>query len=212
LANLTCGFAAIAFGDLFIGSVLLLVAILLDTFDGYFARRLRAESEIGEQLDSLADMISFGVAPAYLYYQLAPNDNVLFIIAPILFVSGAALRLAKFNTLPKLNYFIGLPTPFATLFLIGLFIGIQYDKEFFSQALSNPFIYFSLPLCLMILMLSHIKMFSLKSLEGEDTSLTLPLLFLMIFGLLILFDFRVALPSIVLIYVFFSFAIRKSFQ
>lgn len=167
---------------------------------------------MGKQLDSLSDMVSFGVAPAYLYYQLAPTDNALFIVAPILFISGAALRLAKFNTLPKLNYFIGLPTPFATLFLIGLFIGIQYDKEFLTQALSNPFVYFSLPLFLMLLMLSQIKMFSLKSLEGDDTSLTLPLLFVLIFGLLILFDFRVALPSIVLIYVFFSFAIRKSFH
>jgi len=210
---LSCGFTAIVFADLFIGSVLLLVAIFLDTFDGYFARKLQAESETGKQLDSLSDMISFGVAPAYLYYQLAPTDNLLFIIAPLLFVFGSALRLAKFNTLPKLNYFIGLPTPFATLFLIGLFIGVQYDKEVFIQALSNPFIYFSLPLLLMLLMLSQIKMFSLKSIEGDDDiSLTLPLMFLLIFGLLILFDFRVALPSIVLIYVFFSYVIRNSFE
>lgn len=212
LANIACGFMAIVSGSMIVGSIFLLIGIFLDTFDGYFARKLNAESALGKELDSLADVISFGLAPAYLYHLLAPSDHWVFYFAPILFLCGAALRLAKFNTLPKLDYFIGLPTPFATLFLLGLFIGIEYDKTLFINTLANPFIYYSIPFFLMVLMLSNLKMFSLKSLDQGLAENKLPFVTIAIFALLLLVDFRIACSSIVVIYVLLSLLKRNSIQ
>lgn len=204
LGNLICGFLAIVSGDLFLGSVLLLIGILLDTMDGFFARALGVESELGEELDSLADVISFGIAPAYLYSLIAPGDSWVFYLAPILFLIGSALRLAKFNTMPKTDYFVGLATPFATLFLIGLFIAIQYDKNFFIHGLESPLIYFVIPFILMMLMLSPIKMFSLKSLHKGSSGTILPILCVLSFAALLIVDFRIAFSSVVVIYVLLS--------
>lgn len=204
LGNLTCGFLAIVSGDLFLGSVFLLVGILFDTMDGFFARALGVESELGEELDSLADVVSFGVAPAFLYSLIAPGDSWLFYIAPVLFLIGSALRLAKFNTMPKTDYFVGLATPFATLFLIGLFIAVQYDKNSFIHGLESPLIYFLIPFILMMLMLSPIKMFSLKSLDKGLSGNILPILCLLSFAALLIVDFRIAFSSVVIIYVFLS--------
>lgn len=212
IANICCGFAAVAIGDIFLGSVFLLVGILLDTIDGFLARKLDAVSKVGKELDSLADVISFGMAPAYLYLLIAPSDNWIFYLAPMMFLVGSALRLAKFNTLPSLNYFIGLPVPFATLFLLGLFIGIQYDKTFYIQSISHPLVYFLIPFCLMVLMLSNIKMFSLKSIDQDLSSNKLPLYTIFIFTILLIFDFRIACSAIVVVYVLMSYFKRNSFQ
>lgn len=212
IANICCGFAAVAIGDIFLGSVILLIGILFDTIDGFLARKLNAVSEVGKELDSLADVISFGMAPAYLYLLIAPSESWIFYLAPMMFVVGSALRLAKFNTLPSLHYFIGLPVPFATLFLLGLFIGIQYDKTFYIQSISHPLVYFLIPFVLMVLMLSNIKMFSLKSLDQGLSNNRLPLICILIFMVLVIFDFRIACSSIVVIYVLLSYLKRNSFQ
>jgi len=204
LGNLICGFLAIVSGDLFLGSVLLLIGILFDTMDGFFARALGVESELGEELDSLADVISFGIAPAYLYTLIAPGNSWVFYLAPILFLIGSALRLAKFNTMPKTDYFVGLATPFATLFLVGLFIAVQYDKNFFIHGLESPLIYFLIPFVLMMLMLSPIKMFSLKSLNKGSSGTILPIVCILCFAALLIVDFRIALSSVVVIYVLLS--------
>lgn len=212
IANICCGFAAVAIGDIFLGSVILLVGILLDTIDGFLARKLNAVSQVGKELDSLADVISFGMAPAYLYLLIAPSDNWVYYLAPMMFLVGSALRLAKFNTLPSLHYFIGLPVPFATLFLLGLFIGIQYDKTFYIQSISHPLVYFLIPFVLMVLMLSNIKMFSLKSIDQGISSNRLPIYTILIFTLLLIFDFRIACSAIVVVYVLMSYLKRNSFQ
>lgn len=212
IANICCGFAAVAIGDIFLGSMFLLIGILFDTIDGFLARKLNAVSNVGKELDSLADVISFGMAPAYLYLLIAPSDSWIFYLAPMMFLVGSALRLAKFNTLPSLNYFIGLPVPFATLFLLGLFIGIQYDKTFYIQSISHPLVYFLIPFILMVLMLSNIKMFSLKSLDQGLSSSRLPVICILIFAMLVIFDFRIACSAIVVIYVLLSYLKRNSFQ
>ncbi|HMT00841.1 MAG TPA: CDP-diacylglycerol--serine O-phosphatidyltransferase [Candidatus Absconditabacterales bacterium] len=99
MANLFVGFFAILLVvnmSEFYALIMLPIAMVLDFFDGYVARTMRQESKLGEQLDSLADMVSFGVAPALLIY--AHSSQGFFVIIILLFFVGAgAYRLARFN-------------------------------------------------------------------------------------------------------------------
>jgi len=100
-------------------AVLVIIAMLLDGLDGRVARALNAQSEFGKELDSLSDVISFGVAPAFIMYVVAFNDPSVispafaWIVTAIFPICGA-LRLARFNVIAGVpGYFIGLPIPAA---------------------------------------------------------------------------------------------------
>ncbi|MDH5719483.1 MAG: CDP-alcohol phosphatidyltransferase family protein [Spirochaetia bacterium] len=138
LGNLTFGFLSIliishaktttrfqAEDFFFLGSILILIAALFDGLDGPIARKLSAESALGEQLDSLADLTTFGLAPAFLMYHAyfaslnttisgyeMPFGMILSAIYPIC----AAYRLARFNVAHDKKSFIGLPSPIAGIF------------------------------------------------------------------------------------------------
>lgn len=204
LGNLLCGFLAIVSGDIYFGSLFLILGICLDTFDGLIARAFNAQSDMGKELDSLADLVSFGVAPAYLYSLISPVDHWTYYLAPCIFLTGAALRLAKFNVVPSTKHFSGLPVPFATLFLIGIFIGVQFDKGLFIHGLESKLTYFLIPFILMVLMLSNIKMFSLKSLDKGISSNISPILCLSAFFIFMVIDFRIACSATVIVYILLS--------
>lgn len=122
VGNLYCGFSSLvqsAWGSFEQAAVLVILAGVLDTLDGRIARLTGTTSEFGIEFDSLADLVSFGVAPAFLAYQwvLAPLHRLGWLVA-FLFVVCAAMRLARFNiqTSPgNKRYFAGLPTPPAAL-------------------------------------------------------------------------------------------------
>lgn len=204
IGNIACGFMAVAIGDIYLGAMFLLCGLFLDTFDGLLARAFNVQSEMGKELDSLADMISFGIAPAYLYTLIAPSEHWTIYIGPIFFVAGAAIRLAKFNTLPSSKDFEGLPTPFATLFLVGVFIGIQYDKTIFVNSMDSTVIYSLIPVFLGLFMVSTIPMFSLKRVNEGWGQNMFPLLCLGSFILMLFYDFRIAFSGVVLSYIFLS--------
>ena len=113
LANLLLGVLSLIFtmDDQFKRSaVMILLAMVLDGMDGRLARRLDATSPFGKELDSLADLVSFGVAPAILLYALGiKNLGLLGLSLTLAFALCGAIRLAKFNTLNISNYFIGVP-------------------------------------------------------------------------------------------------------
>lgn len=100
-------------------AILILLAVLMDGLDGRVARRLNAESELGKELDSLCDLVSFGVAPAFLIYTQAFSQPypTLGIVAAIFFIVCGALRLARFNILNIKDYFIGVPITIAGMLL-----------------------------------------------------------------------------------------------
>ncbi|MBB6675020.1 CDP-diacylglycerol--serine O-phosphatidyltransferase [Cohnella nanjingensis] len=119
VGNLFLGVLSIimAFNDRADGAALLvIIAMLLDGVDGRVARALNAQSEFGKELDSLSDVISFGVAPAFIMYQAAftnVSPALAWIITAIFPICGA-LRLARFNVIEGVpGYFIGLPIPAA---------------------------------------------------------------------------------------------------
>jgi CDP-diacylglycerol--serine O-phosphatidyltransferase len=104
--SLLSGFAAIISaveGNIILGAILIFLSYWLDMLDGFFARKLNAQSEFGLQLDSLADIVSLGVAPAVLVFQHLRNHGASMLMAlpiVILFVLAGAFRLARFNLLP----------------------------------------------------------------------------------------------------------------
>jgi CDP-diacylglycerol---serine O-phosphatidyltransferase len=113
LMNLSLGGFAITFilhGQLNLSLLLIFVAALADRFDGMVARKFQIESELGKQLDSMCDIISFGVAPALLLFQA-----ILFEFGgpgsffTVFFIGCGAFRLAKFNITENNGYFTGLP-------------------------------------------------------------------------------------------------------
>ncbi|CAF0821219.1 unnamed protein product [Adineta steineri] len=111
LANLTCGLFSLIMsmnGLYRFSSLFIMLAAVCDFFDGRLARRLRITSDIGAQLDSLADVVSFGVAPTILAHSIK-YWSFLMVIAFISFPLAGAWRLARFNAHPTHEYFIGLP-------------------------------------------------------------------------------------------------------
>ena len=111
----------------------IMAAMVLDSLDGRVARMTNTQSTFGEQMDSLSDMVSFGAAPALIVYEWALKGlGKLGWIAAFVYCSGAALRLARFNTniaVVDKRFFQGLPSPAAAAVLIG-FIWVMDDAGF----------------------------------------------------------------------------------
>ena len=119
VGNLFCGYACVVYstrGDFDTAAVLIGVAMVLDALDGFFARLTRSSSAFGVELDSLADVVSFGLAPAILAFTwgLWPLRRLGW-AAGFIYVTAAAMRLARFNiqtsTVTDKRYFVGLPSP-----------------------------------------------------------------------------------------------------
>jgi len=208
--NLASGFIAIIFafnGELVTASWLILAAMVLDFFDGLSARLLKAYSEIGKELDSLADVVSFGVAPAVLLYQLitssisaylpASTDGlviktlVLQLITVIMPVC-AALRLAKFNIdTTQTTSFKGLPSPANALAVISILIAGHYsDSKIIDSFTGSPAALIIFTVIISLLMVTRIPLLSLKTSnmkfkgnEGRYILITAVVVALAVFGL-----------------------------
>ncbi|MGH0943963.1 CDP-diacylglycerol--serine O-phosphatidyltransferase [Bacillus mycoides] len=125
IANFVCGLLAIyavLVHDMYLGAVFIITGMLFDFFDGMVARKLDSVSEIGGELDSFADLVTFGVAPSILAYSIALKDlQSIGMICVLAYSVCGMLRLARFNTQQsKLPTFIGMPIPFAAMCLLIL--------------------------------------------------------------------------------------------
>ena len=170
--NLAAGFISVIFafnGDLANASWFILAAMIFDFLDGFTARLLKAYSDIGKELDSLADVVSFGVAPAAIMYQLIngslPESVPAFVrfIAVIMPVC-AALRLAKFNIDPSQTVsFKGLPTPASALAVISVVIAHQYSDSKLIESFAGSTAGLAIFLIIVsLLMVTRIPLLSLK--------------------------------------------------
>ena len=125
IANFICGILAIYsvfFQDMYGAVLFIIIGMVFDLFDGMVARKLDAVSDIGGELDSFADLVTFGVAPSILAYSASLKDlqSIGMLCALVYSVCGM-LRLARFNTQQsKLPTFIGMPIPFAAMCLLIL--------------------------------------------------------------------------------------------
>lgn len=204
LANLCCGVMAVMIGELYISSALIFAGLIFDVFDGFSARLLHAQSELGKQLDSLSDLITFGLAPAFLYFQLAPGIEWWFFIGPLALVICSALRLGKFNTLPSSKYFIGLPTPASAIFFLGIFLAFQSQQSAVENLVNNPIVYTIVPIIVGLLMISRMTMFSLKGLNKSLTSYLPFLVLIILTATLAFFNWQLAFSGLIIFYIFIS--------
>ena len=180
LLNLACGTVAIVLtleGQWQWAVYLVLAASLFDFLDGFAARMLNAYSDTGKHLDSLADMVSFGVLPAVFIYTLFKNlflnqpvdagkfyDNLQWVIlvSVLLVPAFSAIRLARFNTeKDQGTFFYGLPTPAHALFWTGIFWQVMQSGSLFGTPL-NLFFMWAIMLIMAFHMILPIPMYSLK--------------------------------------------------
>ena len=160
--NLFSGFIAILLNDPFYSPILIVAGGFFDLFDGAVARKVNASSELGKQLDSLADLVSFGVAPAFLYYHhILHGYSLLHIISVGFIVVFTALRLAKFNIdSNQTSNFLGLPSPASGLFFA--FLIWESSSEKYLDFTENTIFWQILPIIISFLMVSNIKFYALK--------------------------------------------------
>ncbi len=153
-------------GDIEMAALLVVVASVFDFFDGFAARLLKAVSEFGKQLDSLADLISFGFAPAAILYNLFLLENhnyEILAFSAFIIVVFSALRLAKFNIdSEQTNEFKGLPTPASALFIISISYYCFTNNNYISDIFTHPFAIAGMSVALSLLMVSNIPLISLK--------------------------------------------------
>lgn len=213
--NLFSGCLGIVFafnGELHYATYAILISAVLDFLDGMLARWLKAYSEIGKQLDSLADMVSFGVLPSVIIYEIfllspqtAPYASFLNYSA-FLIAIFSALRLAKFNIdTRQTENFIGLPTPANSLLIASFPIIMEQNNSFFMNYIMNPYFLFIFTLGMGLLLVSEIPLISLKfkSLKFSENLLRYTLIGSSLI-LLLLFQFA-AIPIILCLYFLISF-------
>jgi CDP-diacylglycerol--serine O-phosphatidyltransferase len=191
-------------GDFYKSSILIICCIVFDSLDGLAARALNAQTSLGKELDSLADLVSFGIAPAYLYYLLSPFSGLVSYLIPCFLIIGSALRLAKFNIVPSSDSFSGLPTPATAFFFIGLYFSYHYESDFVLSLLENKWVYFFLPVFFCFMMLSNLSMFSMKGMNKNVWTNKYQIAQLSIFIALLFVDYKIAIPVSVLTYILLS--------
>lgn len=156
-----------------IGSFFIFAAGLIDFLDGFVARLFKASSEMGKQLDSLADAVSFGVAPGLILYQMlrisfakeADGLDISFaaLLPAFLVPCAAAWRLAKFNIDTTQQYsFRGVPTPAAGITVASLPLIVHYQQFNLQEILFNQWLVYGIIILLSFLMVSSIPLLSLK--------------------------------------------------
>lgn len=219
LANLSLGFLGVVFAfhnELYFSGIAILIAAAVDFLDGFVARMLKAQSNMGKQLDSLADMVNFGMLPGIIYYQLLAmswaaqetglNTNMIFMLPALAIPICAALRLAKFNIDENQSVgFIGMPSPAQAIFAACLPLIIFTNAFHLQNILMNHWMLYAIIFLFSYLMVSPIPMFSLKMKEvgwkGNETKI-LFLAFAIV--LTVLFKYT-GLSISILLYATFSF-------
>ena len=215
LMNLFCGCIAIVFVAKFQfdkAFLFVCLGIFLDFFDGFFARLLKVSSPLGLQLDSLADMVTSGVVPGFvmfqMFQQLEYDSNIISIYSSFgfLITLGACYRLANFNIDERQSdSFIGLPTPANTLYIMSLpLIFMNSDNEFIREMVSNRYVLMGMTIFSAFIMNAEIPLFSLKIKSFNLKVNLLQIVFLLISIILLLFFKFLGVAFVISFYVVLS--------
>lgn len=228
LLNLLCGSIAVIFAvnnNTVSASLFVFLGIFFDFFDGFAARKLKVQSELGVQLDSLADMVTSGLVPGIVMYQLLSLSNqdwdytdaasdALFDFSEIslvplfglLITLASAYRLAKFNIdEDQQTYFKGLPTPANTLLIMSLPLIMEFqNSDLMNAIILNTWFLMGLTLLSCYLLNSNIKLFALKFKTWNFMANATRYVFIMLCIILLILLKFAAIPIIILLYISMS--------
>jgi len=213
-ANLFSGCIGIVLafkGELIAAAYAIFLSAIFDFFDGLASRVLKSFSGIGKDLDSLADMVSFGVLPAVIMYQIFLQahqidkvSNYLNFIAFLIPVFSA-LRLAKFNVdTRQAENFIGLPTPANAILIASFPIIINHNNSYYTPFLANPYVLLCFTVIMCSLLVVEVPMMSLKFKNRDFNQNIYRYLLLLFAAILILFFKFAAVPVVILFYIILS--------
>ena len=213
------GVIQLILGNYEVTAVCIIISLILDFLDGFVARAMKTDSNLGAQLDSLADMVTFGLLPGIVMYKaLEPfGSQFLGFTLPFeisyfgLFVAlFSCLRLAIFNLdEDQKYYFKGLNTPSNTILIFGLYYAYQ-EEAAFHFLFSNEILLVLVVILSSWLLISPIKMiaFKFKSMKLQDN---IPKIALLIGSIIILFLFKTSgIPIVILYYMLISVVFQKS--
>lgn len=225
LLNVLCGSIAVVFavnGNMTMTAFFVFLGIFFDFFDGLLARKLKVQSELGLQLDSLADMITSGLVPGIVMVHLlsftvegsnSSTDSMLGDIhwlpfLGLLITLASAYRLATFNiSTNQSDSFIGLPTPANALLILSLPLILEYqNNDLMNSIIFNKWFLISVTLLSCFLLNSKIKLIALKfKTWGFKDNAARHLLIVLSLILLIVFKFA-GIPLIIILYILMSLA------
>ena len=220
--NLACGFFALTwmfkyqpgegFSDIYTAIYLILAAFAFDFFDGRVARVTRQQSPFGREFDSLADIVSFGVAPAFLVYQIVLHEfpRTGWVVAAIYLVCGG-IRLARFNILATLgekekthNDFVGLPIPSAAALVVSVTLFIMSLQA--HEKTLGPW-RFALPVLMLLLswvMISTVRYPTFKNVEWTLNKSLTAFALVLVGALLLAVNWHVTLAGIFVVYLLYG--------
>lgn len=228
LLNLFCGSIAVVFAvenNLFMAAVFVVLGIVFDFFDGFAARLLNVKSELGLQLDSLADMITSGMVPGIVMFKLIEQTTNPFPVSlgvtsewqnaaqysflpliGLLVTLASCYRLAKFNIdTRQTESFIGLPTPANTLLILSLpLILITNDIQWINDLILNKWFLIAVTLLSCYLLNAELPLFSLKMKTYGFKENAVKYMFLIASILLLFILHYIAFPLIILLYILLS--------
>ncbi|MBI1221967.1 MAG: CDP-diacylglycerol--serine O-phosphatidyltransferase [Bacteroidetes bacterium] len=220
--NLFCGVLAlvlIAEDALIAATWCIFIAGFLDFLDGFVARMLKVSGEFGKQLDSLADVVTFGVVPGFLLFRISDHLNkwpfdmhapVWVVYVPLLIAVFSALRLAKFNLdMRQSNGFIGVPTPANAFWLAGLPYLIEDHQDWLQKGFITPWVLAGIAVLSCLLLVSELSLlsFKVKSFAFSRAWPQYLLLTSVVFSLIV-FKFA-GLVALLPLYLFFSLIDKK---
>jgi CDP-diacylglycerol--serine O-phosphatidyltransferase len=222
LLNLFCGCIALVFAfhrNFEMAFYFVCLGIFLDFFDGFFARLFKVSSPLGLQLDSLADMVTSGVVPGLVMYQMMLDTSTtmsdsymqIFPFLGFIITMGSCYRLANFNIdTRQTDSFIGLPTPANALFILSLPLVLNYsDSMVVLEILTNQWVLLCIALLSAYILNAEIPLFSLKIKKFNFEDNILQMAFLIISMLLLGFFRYLGIPLLIIFYILLSVVNNK---
>ena len=202
-------------------AICIIIAAVVDFLDGFIARLMHATSSLGKQLDSLSDVVSFGVAPGAIIYQLlrfsfARQENgldvsILFLAPAFIISCSAAYRLAKFNLDEAQSvFFKGVPVPAIGLLIASFPLILHFSSiGTINNLLINKWFLYSIIIILSLLMLSGMRMMSLKFTDFTVKNNIPKIILLAIAIIAAIFLQWIAVPVVFIFYILLSMSTAK---
>jgi CDP-diacylglycerol---serine O-phosphatidyltransferase len=206
---------------IWLGSLFIALAAVVDFLDGFVARLFNATSNLGKQLDSLADLVSFGVAPGMIVYQFlrlsyasdpsGMDVSILWLLPALLIPCAAAYRLGKFNLDESQQFgFKGVPTPAAGLLIASFPLIYWYSKSATAvNLMQNKWIWYAIIVLISFLMVSNLPLMALKF-KNFSVKSNLPKLILLLIAIIAAILLKwLAVPVVFILYIILSLAFKN---